>query len=508
MVQVAILPLSFKERSPSNSRRYDDKHAGYPKKRTIPVAGQLNFSAGDDEAYVFPFFGISLNLREFSAHPYSSIPAGWVELINPSEGQIFFYNPTHKIITDEYIRFPHILTRVQACHDQITEAIQTHGDSVSRLLEMDVYIELTDGHSSSQESCNYYLVDHSRQIICFLREVDTSIIGLPDVRSNIHLARVLRGEYWTHCEYMPRPDLDMGASAKKLQGQLAALMIDNISSEGSTSPFTPEECKNYLNGLENAKEPQFLNWSVARINSLLIQSQIVNLYGEDCARLDRTIVVTGQHASNRASTYLTYSKAMFNGPTVHLDKLEHIWVERIIYTHHWRKLVTDLIEEWTGALAAAGVVWVSDAILLSTASSLMVILLLGLSTASVIFGAVKALFLIRSHRAMGKYAAHGCQFLQSKEQYGTGLQNLSIEYSYPWACVLWSGCLTSLAVLWIMFTNLISGLMGIISIFGYAPTYVSMTVVMGAAAWAYGKGYDIRSMGSLSRISSYRIRTL
>ncbi|KAG8697206.1 hypothetical protein FRC09_008010 [Ceratobasidium sp. 395] len=314
----------------------------------------------------------------------------------------------------------------------------------------------------------------------------------------------------------------MSASAKKLQGQLAALMIesefevgeidldlacvDNISSEGSTSPFTPEECRNYLKGLENATEPQFLNWSVARINSLLIQSQIVNLYGEDCARLDRTIVVTGQHASNRSSTYLNYSKAMFNGPTIHLDKLEHIWVERIIYTHHWRKLVADLIEEWTGALAAAGVAWVSNAVLLSTASSLIVILLLGLSTASVVFGGVKALSLIRSHRAMGKYAAHGCQFLQSKEQYGTGLQSLSIEYSYPWACALWSGCLTSLAVLWILATSLIGTLVDMVSIFGYAPTYVTITAVLGTASWAYGKGYDPRSMLSPSMLGSYRIR--
>jgi len=489
MTHVSLLPSTFKERIPSDSRRYDDKHAGYPKKRTIPVAGRANFFGGDDEA----------------AHPYGPVPAGWVELTNPSEGQPFFYNSEHRIITDAYVRFPHILTRVQACYAQFAEAILTHDDSVNRLTTMDIYIEPTQVHLPGQESCNYYLADHSTQTICFLRQVDTSAIGLPDVRNNVHLERVLRGEYWTHCEYMPRPDVDMSASAKRLQSQLAALMIDNISSEGSTSPFTPEECKNYLKGLENATEQQFLNWSVARINSLLIQSQIVNLYGEDCARLDRTVVVTGQHASRRSSTYLGYSKVMFNGPAIHLDKLEHIWVERIIYTHHWRKLVTSLIEEWTGALAAAAVVWVSDAVLLSTASSLIVILLLGMSTASVVFGGIKALALIRSHRAMGKYAAHGCQFLQSKEEYKTGLQSLSIEYSYPWACVLWSGCLTSLAVLWILITNLIDCLVNMVGMFGYASTYVISTIVLGAAAWAYGKGYDPRSMLSSPTLRIYRV---
>ncbi|QRV86426.1 hypothetical protein RhiJN_14444 [Ceratobasidium sp. AG-Ba] len=490
MVHTALLPSTFEERIPSSSRRYDDKHAGYPKKRQIPIAGQINSLAGDDDA----------------AHPYTSVPDRWEELTNPSEGQPFFYHQEYKIITDAYIRFPRVQARILACYARIAEMITSHDDAINRLSDMDIYIELVDDRPSSPECCKYYLVDHSRLTICFLRQVSTSTLGLPDVRNNIHLEHVLMGEYWTHCEYMPRPDVDMSVSAKKLQGQLAALMIDNISSEGSTSPFTPEECKNYLKGLENATLPQVLNWSVARINSLLIQSQIVNLFGEECARPDRTVVVTGQHASHRSPAYLRYSKAMFEGPSIHLDKLEHIWVERIIYTHHWRKLVTDLIEEWTGALAAAGVVWVTDAILLSTASSLMVILLLAASSASVVFGGMKGVFLIRSHRAMGKYAAHGCQFLQSKEEYGKGLQSLSIEYSYPWACVLWSGCLTSLAVLWILGSSLLGTVANVVSTVGYGPSYVAVTMLLGLAAWAYGKGYDLKSICVPSRFQIHRSR--
>ncbi|KAG9093317.1 hypothetical protein FRC07_011487, partial [Ceratobasidium sp. 392] len=80
MVNTTILPLSIRERIPSDSKRYDDKHAGYPKKRTIPLAGRLNLLGGDDEA----------------AHPYGPVPTGWAELTNPSEGQPFFYNSAQR----------------------------------------------------------------------------------------------------------------------------------------------------------------------------------------------------------------------------------------------------------------------------------------------------------------------------------------------------------------------------------------------------------------------------
>ncbi|KAF8610462.1 hypothetical protein BDV93DRAFT_601466 [Ceratobasidium sp. AG-I] len=464
------LSASIQERIPSESGRYNDTHAGYAKKRTLAV-GPFSGLGGDEDAF----------------HPYGPVPDGWMEIVHPVEGLPFFYNAESKVITEAYIRIAHVLAQVEHWKTQITRVIEALDNETTRLSSMDIFIDPTEDRRSGQRSCSYYLVDHSSCSIAFLRQVDTASVGLPDVRSIIHLERVLQGEYWTHCEFMPRPDVNMTQSVKKLQGQLAALMIDNISSEGSTSPFTSKECKNYIKGLEEAKEDQYRNWSAARINSLLIQSQIVNLHGESCARLDRTAVVTGQHASVRSESYLQFSKLMFDCPVIHLTKLEHVWIERIIYTHHWRKLVTDLIQEWTGALAFTAVVWVSNAILFSTASSPIVILLLGASTASVFCGGAKGLLLIRTHRAMGKYAAHGSQFLQSKETYATGLQDLSFEYSYPWACALWAACFTSLAVIWIMVTELVECLFSLLFQFGYIPVYVIVTIALVFGAWIYGQ---------------------
>ncbi|CAE6423106.1 unnamed protein product [Rhizoctonia solani] len=285
--------------------------------------------------------------------------------------------------------------------------------------------------------------------------------------------RVLRGEYWTHCEYMPRPDVDHTSSARKLQGQLASLMIDNISSEGSTSPFTPKECKHYLKAVNpGTNEPQFLNWSVARVNSLLIQSQIINLHGEQWARPDRTMVVSGQRPPARTARYLQISNLMLDCPVTHLNRLEHAWTDRIIYSHHWKKLLDELDQEWIAAAGAAGLVWVANIVLFTTASSALVLLLLGASTISAVYGATKSLLLIRKHRSLGQYAVYGSQYLQTNEKYGTGLQDLSIQYSYPWA-------------------QIVGSVLGLAQCVGFMSPYVLSTGTLMLGAWAYGRGVTV-----------------
>ncbi|CAE6478918.1 unnamed protein product [Rhizoctonia solani] len=377
---------------------------------------------------------------------------------------------------------------------------------------MDIYINPTSDPQTGQKIGAYYLVNHCKHSIAFLRQVDTRSIGLPDVRSTIHLERVLRNEYWTHCEYMPRPDVDHTDSAKKLQGQLSSLMIDNISSEGSTSPFTRKECKHYLKAVNpNTNEPQYLNWSVARINSLLIQSQIINFHGEQCARADRTMVVTGQRPPARTALYLQLSKYMFEFPVTHLNRLEHAWTDRIIYSHHWKKLLGELIEEWIVAAGAAGLVWVANIMLFTTALSPVTLFLLAASTLSTVYGAAKALLLIRKHRSLGQYAVHGSQYLQANEKYGTGLQDLSFEYSYPWACTLWAGALTSAGVLWMVLSQVITCVLSLFAPMKFIPPHILYTGVLMLGAWAYGRGIasDAKKLISAKPAShvQYVIRT-
>jgi hypothetical protein len=44
---------------------------------------------------------------------------------------------------------------------------------------------------------------------------------------------------------------------------------------------------------------------------------------------------------------------MFDCPVNHLNRLERAWTDRIIYSHHWKKLLAELNDEW---VAATGIV--------------------------------------------------------------------------------------------------------------------------------------------------------
>ena len=83
-----------------------------------------------------------------------------------------------------------------------------------------------------------------------------------------------------------------------------------------------------------------------------MHSRNVNLYGQYGARLDRTATVEGRHHPGRSPAYLWRSMVLGGGPEIHLNRLENLWVDRIIYTHHWRALLKDLSDEWSFAAGA------------------------------------------------------------------------------------------------------------------------------------------------------------
>jgi hypothetical protein len=100
----------------------------------------------------------------------------------------FFYNSQLKVITDAYIRIPLLLAQVEYWHVQLSQALRSL-DSTGQLSSMDIYIDPLQDPQTGQKTCAYYLIDHTRCTIAFLRVVDTSSVGLPEVRSTIHLGR-------------------------------------------------------------------------------------------------------------------------------------------------------------------------------------------------------------------------------------------------------------------------------------------------------------------------------
>ncbi|KAG9126169.1 hypothetical protein FRC07_004606 [Ceratobasidium sp. 392] len=186
---------------------------------------------------------------------------------------------------------------------------------------------------SSEDACRYYLIDHGNKTICWLRRRTTSDLGVSDVCNVLHLRALLNEEYWTHAEYMPKDENHLASSRAELQATLASSMLDHMTSEGSTTPFTTEECNAYLLALEKAAESGFmiyLNWSI-------VHSRNVNLYGQSGTWPDRTTTAEGRQTLARPSS----SETLKESSDIQHDSLENIWAGRITHTHHCRDLLTD-----------------------------------------------------------------------------------------------------------------------------------------------------------------------
>ncbi|CAE6453667.1 unnamed protein product, partial [Rhizoctonia solani] len=218
----------------------------------------------------------------------------------------------------------------------------------------------------------------------------------------------------------------------------------------------------------------------------------VNLYGQYGARLDRTATVEGRRHPLRSEGYMYKSVLLGGGPVIHLNRLENLWVDRIIYTHHWRGLINDLIEEWSMAVAGAGVMWASNMVFVASPSvDLITKTICGIS--AIVAGAtgVFTLHMIREHRSLGKYAAHAANYFQLYENHATGLQGLSIKYSAPWAGVMWSFGVTCVTLVFYLFSSFL--------VLAGAHMHVLVTAFLVAGAYVYARGvnpfmHDIRKV--------------
>ncbi|KAG8716310.1 hypothetical protein FRC08_009617 [Ceratobasidium sp. 394] len=445
---------------PSQTNRYDDVFAGPRSYRTI-LPGSASFLSETDED---------------ARPPVLPVPVGWEQYIHPVEGRPYFYQPALRIVTEIYIRHPGQLGHIMEWYN-VFVALRNH--VLPGASAFDVYLDC-----NGRDTCRYYMIDHANKTVCWLRQRTTSEINISDVRSTMGLRALLNEEYWTHAEYMPKNENHLAATRAELQGSLAASLLDHMTSEGSTSPFTKAECESYLFALNKAAESGYmihLNWSIARVMGLLVHSRNVNLYGQYGARLDRTATVEDKRHPARSSSYLYRNALLGGGPIIHLTRLENLWVDRIIYTHHWRALLHDLYQEWTMAAGGAGVMWASNMVFVAS-PGVDLLTKFVCAGSGILAGAsgVYALSMLRDHRALGKYAAHAANYFQQHEHHATGLQELSIKYSLPWAGVIWSFGITCGAVV-LFFVSSVLLLLG-------SYTHVLVTIVLVAGVYVHARG--------------------
>jgi hypothetical protein len=68
-------------------------------------------------------------------------------------------------------------------------------------------------------------------------------------------------------------------------------------------------------------------------------------FGEDHCRMSATHSVVDTPAGKRNLILTTISKALFDLPTEHRERLENLWVDELVYGSAWRKHVSERVED-------------------------------------------------------------------------------------------------------------------------------------------------------------------
>ncbi|KAF8748409.1 hypothetical protein RHS01_10882 [Rhizoctonia solani] len=406
MVQAFMSAHRLKEQLPSTTQRYDDQEPG----SSSPMVIRSTF------------------LNEQSTVEVE-LPDGWQRFCNPAEGRPYYRNPLLRILTESNITEGHVLNRVMQWNQIIAPL-------ASRFTKRDYDVVLNVSGDEGMGSCNYYLVDYAAKEISWLRDLPTTTLGMPDIRSSNHLT--VLGSLRI---YAP-PHKDFRQNAENLLATLGVLSIDTLSSTGSVSPFQQEECELYsralLQALNNGGHIE-INWCLGRLHSLITQSRIINLFGEPNARTDRNVVVNGQKSPPETMVFMLWSILMFNIPSIYLARWNAIWVDRVTYTREWRKLTKDVMEELLYGLIASGVMILASVTLQGLTSSTAIRVLATVAMIFAITSGFYAASLFSKLRTLGGCAADAANYIQINEHINTGLQTMALEHSIPWALIVWSG---------------------------------------------------------------------
>ncbi|KDQ18319.1 hypothetical protein BOTBODRAFT_171184 [Botryobasidium botryosum FD-172 SS1] len=303
--QYASTPIELKPMEPDGNPRYED----------IPEF---------EEEKIVVHLGRDKNL-----------PPGWEEYIHP-EGKRYFVNESMRLATHAIIMGrPDTIAYLDQGYKQL------HALCRMKKVELPPDHELIIELPSDRKACHYYFVHHKEETV-----------------STVQSEYWLHREYWKHIEYFPMHNyhvLDNNPDVR-VTDTLRCGMVDHMTSTSSTFPLNATECATQIDALRSSKlasdpvskleRPSCLD---PRIWWNIVHARIKNYHGHDCARVDRFQVVRRGPEENIFLRILRWFSfiVLFNAPNAHHRRLQLLYLERIVYREHWRKLVGHLIQEWT-----------------------------------------------------------------------------------------------------------------------------------------------------------------
>ncbi|KAG8975322.1 hypothetical protein FRC05_005881 [Tulasnella sp. 425] len=142
------------------------------------------------------------------------------------------------------------------------------------------------------------------------RATSTVDLGLDPFETDGFLKSALTGEYWNHVENFLCHQIYWADAVNELKGILGHGAIDDLTSPGSTCPWSAKECAEYTSILgrfktcDHNEHVPYRVVSIARLWAMIARVRHINQYGLTSPRLDRLqgLILHQAHSRDRLAT--------------------------------------------------------------------------------------------------------------------------------------------------------------------------------------------------------------
>ncbi|KAG8906980.1 hypothetical protein FRB99_005622 [Tulasnella sp. 403] len=377
--------------------------------------------------------------------------SGWTPLIHP-EGDTYFWFQTKGLVTASDVKEPQVRARVEAAHKAIFERLPALDIPARDLTAIEIFISIPPDAASG--FVDYYLVDHHTRHPFWVDHVNPATLELPLVDNEASLKSLLTPEYWTHLEYFPQHQAYPQYAEDELIGILEHGSIDDMTSPGSTCPWSAKECQQFLKLVRSFRTSGgfvpigYRLVCTARLWTTIARTRHINSYGLRNPRLDRNQgLIQYSLLQNRQNLLLSLGEAVcFFLPVQVAKRLTALWNGRVVYQRHWHVFLEDMHKQWFIMGTLCAVVWVAAIVLIALGkSSALVVASASLSAA----GVWLSLFLQNAHsRDKIATAPDISAYIMKVEDYYHGLRPLSIVFCFPHALTIYSVLLLQTALVY------------------------------------------------------------
>ncbi|KIO15688.1 hypothetical protein M407DRAFT_34723 [Tulasnella calospora MUT 4182] len=290
----------------------------------------------------------------------TAIESQWTTFTHP-EGNKYYWQERLKVVS---LSDPN-----QANYDTIFRHAKNIIEDLARaqnadIQDAEVFFSVAGGDGNAVD-IGYYMIDHDKRVPFWLHvaDVDQELLGIGPYESKDHLHLALKTEYWIHLESYPAHRMVSESAVDELTSLLVHSGTDDVTSQGSVSPWSADECLRYLRlfGELKGKQPSsYQTAAIARIWSTISRVRYMNRHGLPGPRLDRLQGIESFIAGQlKHSVVLSIAEYLcFNIPKGIFYQLSELWNGRLAYIRHWDRF----LDQYRGmclrmACVSGGIIW-------------------------------------------------------------------------------------------------------------------------------------------------------